>query len=89
MLINNAIHLSQTGFQLCSKHNKRPNDLVCLESQFSKKYKSSQVSCMPLRGETTKSNNSRKNQLIGWLNFVFQQWVDVEKTPIKIGACPS
>ena len=71
MLINNAIHLSQTGFQLCLKYNKRPNDLACLESQFSKKYKSSQVSFMLLCGQTTKSNNSHKNQVIGWLIFFF------------------
>lgn len=86
MLINNAIHLSQTEFHLCLKYNKRPNDLACLESQFSKKYKSSQVSFMQLCGQTTKNNNSHKNQ-IGWLNFFLTViWVDAETiTDLNVG----
>lgn len=48
---------------------------LAYKSQFSEKYKGSWVNCMLLYTETNKSNNSHKNQLIGWLSIFFKQWL--------------
>lgn len=80
MLINNAIHLSQTGFQLSLKYNKRPNDLACLENQFSKKYKKQSGQFYAIMWTNHKKQQQPQNS-DDWLAFFFfstVSWIDVE-----------
>ena len=52
---------------------KAPVIWLAYKSQFNKKYKSSQVSCMLLCIKSNRSNNSHRNQLIGCLNIFLKQ----------------